>query len=105
MSLPKTFPLKAADGKTIEIPSIGFGTWAAGVFLSMFFKYHKLICLGETGWCKDATLEALRAGYRHLDCAWMYGVRHHSCPAPPLGLEKGTFARTRQRCFDEMLGG
>lgn len=30
MSLPKTFPLKAADGKTIEIPSVGFGTWAAG---------------------------------------------------------------------------
>lgn len=58
MFLPKTFPIKAADGKTIQIPSVGFGTWAAG----------------GTGWCKDATLEALKAGYRHLDCAWMYGV-------------------------------
>ena len=30
MSLPKTFTIKAADGKTLEIPSVGFGTWAAG---------------------------------------------------------------------------
>ena len=30
MSLPKAFPLKVADAKTIQIPSVGFGTWAAG---------------------------------------------------------------------------
>ena len=30
---------------------------------------------GEKGWCKTAVLDALQAGYRHLDCAWMYGVR------------------------------
>lgn len=30
MSLPKTFSLKAAEGKTVQIPSIGFGTWASG---------------------------------------------------------------------------
>jgi hypothetical protein len=30
MSLPKTFDLKAADGKTIDIPSVGYGTWASG---------------------------------------------------------------------------
>lgn len=30
--------------------------------------------VGETSWCKDATLVALKAGYRHLDCAWDYGV-------------------------------
>ena len=29
---------------------------------------------GETGWCKQSTLAALKAGYRHLDCAWNYGV-------------------------------
>ncbi|CZR57592.1 related to alcohol dehydrogenase [Phialocephala subalpina] len=58
MSLPTHFPLKAADGKTIEIPSVGFGTWQAS----------------EGTWCKDAVLTALNAGYRHLDCAWMYGV-------------------------------
>lgn len=58
MSLPKSFDLKAADGKTIKIPSVGFGTWAEG----------------GTGWCKASVLEALKVGYRHLDCAWMYGV-------------------------------
>ncbi|KAI9049385.1 hypothetical protein LZ554_006419 [Drepanopeziza brunnea f. sp. 'monogermtubi'] len=58
MSLPTHFPLNAADGKTIQIPSVGFGTWATE----------------GPGWCKDATLAALKAGYRHLDCAWAYGV-------------------------------
>ncbi|KAK4575263.1 hypothetical protein LTR86_001115 [Recurvomyces mirabilis] len=58
MSLPKTFSLRAADGKTIQIPTVGYGTWASG----------------ENSWAKDAVLEALKAGYRHLDCAWMYGV-------------------------------
>ena len=61
MSLPKTVLMKSANGD-IEIPTIGFGTWAAG----------------DTSWCYDATLKALRAGYRHLDCAWNYGVSH-SC--------------------------
>jgi hypothetical protein len=39
MSLPKTFPLKAADGKTISIPSVGFGTWASG---GSFFMLYDL---------------------------------------------------------------
>ncbi|EXJ84288.1 hypothetical protein A1O3_04955 [Capronia epimyces CBS 606.96] len=58
MSLPSHFPLKAAEGKTIHIPSVGFGTFSPG----------------SPGWCKDAVLIALKAGYRHLDCAWIYGV-------------------------------
>lgn len=58
MSLPTHFPLKLADGKTIQIPSVGYGTWSSG----------------EKNWCRDAVLAALKAGYRHLDCAWMYGV-------------------------------
>lgn len=37
---------------------VGYGTWASG----------------DTSWAKDATLAALKAGYRHLDCAWAYGV-------------------------------
>lgn len=32
------------------------------------------LSVGGGGWCKDATIAALKAGYRHLDCAWMYGV-------------------------------
>jgi hypothetical protein len=39
MSLPKSFPLKAAGGKTIEIPSVGFGTWASGNFFYCPLKY------------------------------------------------------------------
>jgi diketogulonate reductase-like aldo/keto reductase len=58
MSLPKSFPLKVANGKTIEIPSVGYGTWASG----------------ENSWAKDATLTALKEGYRHIDGAWAYGV-------------------------------
>ena len=58
MSLPKSFPIRATGGKTIQIPSVGYGTWASG----------------DTSWAKDAVLTALKAGYRHLDCAWMYGV-------------------------------
>ncbi|KAK0114606.1 hypothetical protein ONS95_014091 [Cadophora gregata] len=61
MSLPKYFPLKVADRKSIPIPSVGFGTFGAPTS-------------DGKGWCKDATLEALNAGYRHLDCAWAYGV-------------------------------
>ncbi|KAE9369403.1 Aldo/keto reductase [Stipitochalara longipes BDJ] len=51
MSLPTHFPIRAPGGKTIQIPSVGFGTWASG-----------------------SILVALKAGYRHLDCAWAYGV-------------------------------
>lgn len=58
MSLPKTAVLKTANEKTIAIPTVGFGTWASG----------------KQVWAKDSVLEALKQGYRHLDCAWMYGV-------------------------------
>lgn len=58
LPLPKTLPMRIAGGKTIQIPSAGFGTWADE----------------DPKWCKEATLKALKAGYRHLDCAWKYGV-------------------------------
>ena len=58
MSLPKTFSLRAADGKSIDIPTVGYGTWASG----------------DNDWAKDAVFTALKEAYRHLDCAWMYGV-------------------------------
>ena len=63
MSLPTTFPLLAANGKTIPIPSVGYGTWASADSWKS----------GEAG-PKEAVLAALKAGYRHLDCAWMYGI-------------------------------
>ncbi|EXJ55969.1 hypothetical protein A1O7_08900 [Cladophialophora yegresii CBS 114405] len=58
MALPRHFLIKVAGGKTMAMPSVGFGTWAAG----------------DSGWCKAAVLTALKLGYRHLDCAWKYGV-------------------------------
>ena len=58
MALPRSFPLKIKDNKTVQIPAVGYGTWASG----------------DVSWAKDATVTALKAGYRHLDCAWMYGV-------------------------------
>lgn len=42
----------------VSVPTVGFGTYAPG----------------DTSWCYEATLHALKAGYRHLDCAWEYGV-------------------------------
>lgn len=38
MSLPASFPLKVKGGKTIEIPAVGFGTWAAGSSLPIIFS-------------------------------------------------------------------
>ena len=61
MSLPETLMMEAAQGP-IPVPVVGFGTWDAG----------------ESSWCEEAVLAALNAGYRHLDCAWMYGVSRHS---------------------------
>ena len=57
MPLPKSRPMETAEG-TRSVPSVGFGTWAEG----------------DTNWCYKATLTALQAGYRHIDCAWSYGV-------------------------------
>ena len=49
--------MRSADGD-IDVPTLGFGTWA----------------FGENDWCYNATLNALKAGYKHVDCAWNYGV-------------------------------
>jgi len=39
-----------------RIPALGLGTWKA-----------------QAGQAKAAVLEALKLGYRHIDCAWIYG--------------------------------
>ena len=57
MPLPKHKAMKSAQGD-LSVPVVGFGTWASS----------------DTSWCQEATLSALRAGYRHIDCAWHYGV-------------------------------
>ncbi|KAF4965513.1 hypothetical protein FSARC_6693 [Fusarium sarcochroum] len=58
MTLPATFPMRVANNKIVQVPSVGFGTFAAE----------------NPDWCTDAVATALKAGYRHLDTAWEYGV-------------------------------
>lgn len=62
IKLPKSYPLENTPG--LYIPSIGFGTFDPSYFT------------GNPPASKDsvrvATLEALDAGYRHIDTAWSY---------------------------------
>ena len=46
--------LKLNNG--LEMPAFGLGTWKSAK--------------GEVG---RAVIEAVEAGYRHIDCAWIYG--------------------------------
>lgn len=46
----------------IEIPSVGFGTWKC-----------------EPKVTEDNVFTALKAGYRHIDCAPMYGNEKEVC--------------------------
>jgi|tagenome__1003787_1003787.scaffolds.fasta_scaffold20712200_2 2,5-diketo-D-gluconate reductase A len=56
MTIP-TLPLpKAADGSSVDMPLLGFGTWQLR---------------GDAAY--EAVRDALEAGYRHLDTATMYG--------------------------------
>lgn len=73
MALPKTLKMKSIEGH-IEIPTVGFGTWA----------------FGDNSWCSDATLHAIQAGYRHLDCAWHYGVSLCQLFEKPLKIQTGS---------------
>ncbi|KAK3048883.1 hypothetical protein LTR09_009778 [Extremus antarcticus] len=65
MSLPRSFPIQVAGGKTAGIPSVGFGTWA--------FEGGPTDPANPE-WIKKALKVAFDAGYRHLECAWFYGV-------------------------------
>lgn len=65
MALPPTFKMQVAGGKTADIPTPGFGTWA--------FEGTP-IDPAKPEWIKNALKTALDAGYRHLECAWFYGV-------------------------------
>lgn len=56
MPLPRSFKLSSG----YEIPSIGFGTWDA-------VESQRPALL-------EATITALKSGYRHIDTAWVYGT-------------------------------
>ena len=64
--LPRTFPIRIAGGKTVDMPSVGFGTWAS--------DGTSPTSPANPAWIIDALAFAFKVGYRHLDAAWFYGV-------------------------------
>lgn len=72
------FKLPLSNG--VKIPALGFGTFANE---------------GVKGETHKAVVHALRAGYRHLDCAWFYqnedevgsGIREYMAEDPSLKRE------------------
>lgn len=66
MALPKSFPMQVAGGKTTDVPSVGFGTWAS--------DGTSPTAPAKPEWIKEPLKIAFDVGYRHLDTAWFYGV-------------------------------
>ena len=58
---PSTFPLFTAAGTSIALPSLGLGTFQPDPSIH------------GTGSVKRSVLEALSAGYRHIDTSLRYG--------------------------------
>ena len=71
MSLPKTFTIQLADGKTADCPALGFGTWA-------FEEGKTPVDPAHPSWLKDALKTGFDVGYRHIEGAWFYGVGVHN---------------------------
>ena len=68
----KTLPLHGGG----SMPALGLGTWKSTP--------------GEVG---QAVLEALKIGYRHIDCAWIYGNEAEIGAALTEAFENGICAR------------
>jgi diketogulonate reductase-like aldo/keto reductase len=90
MPLPETFTLNNG----IKIPAVGFGTWQA-----------------PPGQVEVAVEQALRAGYRHLDCAAIYrneaevgqGLRNSGVPRSDVFIT-GKLWNTKHRPEDVVSG-
>lgn len=50
----------------MDVPTIGFGTWAS--------DGTDPVTPAHPSWIAPALKNAFGAGYRHLECAWFYGV-------------------------------
>ena len=71
-------PLTLRSGA--KMPVVGLGTW----------KIPREAC-------KETVLEAIRTGYRHLDCACDYGNEAHPCQCYPLPAHLRTHPPARPR--------
>jgi len=83
-----------------KIPAVGLGTWQS-----------------DRGQVKDAVAHALKSGYRHIDCAFVYGNEEEVGQGLKEGLDSGvkreevfitsklwnTFHRNPEQCLDEGL--
>ena len=61
MAFLTSMKMRSVEGD-VDVPAPGFGTWA----------------FGDNSRSYNATLHALKTGYRHIDCAWHYGVSQYS---------------------------
>ncbi|KAK6184089.1 hypothetical protein SNE40_006622 [Patella caerulea] len=62
-----------------RIPTVGFGTWT--------------MWRGEKGEMCKAVKEAIKVGYRHIDCAWVYKNQEEVGQAIKESIEEGTIKR------------
>lgn len=109
MALPRSFPMRVAEGRIAEIPSVGFGTWA--------FEGGPTDPANPE-WIKKALKVAFDAGYRHLECAWFYGVdreigeaiREHGIPRSDVFISTKIWPNFYhpekvELCCDKILAG
>jgi alcohol dehydrogenase (NADP+) len=66
--------LQLNDGNTV--PQLGLGTWQS-----------------KAGEVEKAVLHALKVGYRHIDCAWIYGNESEVGSALKLAFDQGVVKR------------
>ncbi|XP_050409761.1 1,5-anhydro-D-fructose reductase-like [Patella vulgata] len=62
-----------------RIPTVGFGTWT--------------MWRGDKGEMCKAVKEAIKVGYRHIDCAWVYKNQEEVGQAIKESIEEGTIKR------------
>ncbi|KAK6184090.1 hypothetical protein SNE40_006623 [Patella caerulea] len=62
-----------------KIPTVGFGTWT--------------VWQGGEGEIYRAVKEAIKVGYRHIDCAWVYKNQEEVGQAIKESIEEGTIKR------------
>lgn len=92
MVVPK---IKMNNG--LEIPVIGLGTWKVVLRYSIFWScYQNLklsMCQSKPGEVKQAVIDAINAGYTHIDCAHVYQNENEVGAALKEKISDGTITR------------